>query len=359
MFWLSACRGQDDDPHTDTDLMSPHSPTTTTPRLRYVNNLNQALAARAYSTQGVAGTNESVYATLMKQELCTADKKISMAMWDLAASGTGSLTYAHITNAMRARWGGLYTAKTAARMNRPYMGVNGPPSTGQCPLCGSADSATHILGECPAHTALHIQRHDAVGRCILKHLRKGAHGGYYIIADVGSMEKLSPYGITEKRIPLWMMPTKEAASRFDIAMVHKRASDIVHGTPPARDTTITAIEIGFRSDYDPELKKLSEKQLQHATSCNALRQRYNLDYQVWDIGHTGMIPSRMRAQAARLGIENVDKLLKDIHCIAVEHALLLVHERRAKEKEVFANTQGTNTNRYMPIGMRRTNAPPR
>jgi hypothetical protein len=42
--------------------------------------------------QGLAGTKESVYGNLMKQELLTADKKISCAMWDLAANG--ALTYA-------------------------------------------------------------------------------------------------------------------------------------------------------------------------------------------------------------------------------------------------------------------------
>jgi hypothetical protein len=43
-------------------------------------------------------------------------------MWDLAASGT--LTYAHITNALRIRWGGITTQPMiAARMNRPYMGT--------------------------------------------------------------------------------------------------------------------------------------------------------------------------------------------------------------------------------------------
>jgi hypothetical protein len=32
--------------------------------------------------------------------------------------------------------------------------------------------------------ALHIQRHDASGRCILKHMRKGAHihGGFFMLA---------------------------------------------------------------------------------------------------------------------------------------------------------------------------------
>ena len=354
MFWLAT-----DTPTSDDASKGPPV------QHRYVHNLNQDLATRAYNTQGHAGTNESIYANLMKKELSTADKKLSSAMWDLAASGT--LTYAHVTNAMRARWGGIYTAKIAARMNRPYMGNHGPPSTGLCPLCHRADSATHILGECPAHKALHIQRHDATGRCILKHMRKGAHGGFFMLADVGSMDKLATYGITHKRIPQWMVPAGAAASpsRFDIAMLHKREHDIKDGgTLPAHGTNLTAIEIGYRPDYDPQLTKLAEKQLQHAPTCAILARQYNLDYQIWDIGHTGMIPKRLRAQATRLGVTNVDKLLKEIHTIAVQHALYIIHERRAKERETLTkastNTSGSQpTNTHMPVGLQRATAPPR
>jgi hypothetical protein len=68
----------------------------------------------------------------------------------------------------------------------------------------------HILwGNVPhtKHSRHIIQRHDATGRCILKHIRKGArHGGFFILADVGSMDKLASYGITHMRIPQWMMP---------------------------------------------------------------------------------------------------------------------------------------------------------
>ena len=71
-----------------------------------------------------------------------------------------------------------------------------------------------------------------------------------------------------------------------------------------------------------------------------------------------MIPGRLRAQATRLGISNVDKLLKDIHRVAVEHALLLVHERRAKEKEIFASANKTN-GRHVPTSLNRATAPPR
>jgi hypothetical protein len=157
-----------------------------------------------------------------------------------------------------------------------------------------------------------------------------------MIADVGSMDKLQTYGISNKRIPQWMMPNKTPPTRLDIVMVHTRAVDINPTRPLPRGTRVSAIEIGYRSDYDPDLRKFSEKTEQHQTTCELLRRRYDLDYQVWDIGHTGMIPNRLRAQATRLGVANVDKLLRDIHRIAVEHALLLVHERRAKEKEAFA-----------------------
>jgi hypothetical protein len=351
MFWLASVTANASEQEPQDDMDEDSQDGLAPLPVMYVHNLNQDIARRAYKAQGVVGTNESVYASLMQTELRTADTKASTSMWDLATSG--KLTFSHISNAMRARWGGIYTAKTAARMNRPYMRMEGPPSSGQCPLCGMADSATHILGECPAHKSLHIQRHDATGRCLLKHMRKGAHGGHYLIADVGSMDKLAPYGVTHKRIPQWMLPANAAvASRFDIAMIHTRAVDFDTARPPPAGTTITAIEIGYRSDYDPELRKLAEKQEQHAETCDALRQRYNLDYQVWDIGHTGMIPSRLRAQATRLGVVNVDKLLKEIHCIAIEHALLLVHERRAKERNVFATiTPDTYRNSHNRHGM--------
>jgi hypothetical protein len=57
---------------------------------------------------------------------------------------------------------------------------------------------THIMGECPAHKALHMQQHDDAGRCILKHMRKGTHGGFFMLAGVGSVDKLASYGIKHK-----------------------------------------------------------------------------------------------------------------------------------------------------------------
>jgi hypothetical protein len=58
------------------------------------------------------------------------------------------------------------------------------------------------------------------------------------------------------RIPQWMIPAgADMASRFDIAMLHNRDVDVIEGVLPANGTSMTTIEIGFRSDYDPDLIK--------------------------------------------------------------------------------------------------------
>ncbi len=49
-------------------------------------------------------------------------------------------------------YGQLYNGKLAKRYDHAL--------TGACPLCHKPDSCTHIAGECPAHDALRISRHN-------------------------------------------------------------------------------------------------------------------------------------------------------------------------------------------------------
>jgi hypothetical protein len=98
----------------------------------------------------------------------------------------------------------------------------------------------------------------------------------------------------------------DVPSRFDIAMHHERGLDIIDGVTSANGTSLTTIELGYRSGYD--LEKGAKQQLQHAPTCEAFGHNYNLNNQVWDIGHTRMILQRLRAQATRPGVTNVDKL---------------------------------------------------
>jgi hypothetical protein len=79
MFWLA----------TSTDASASAQPLG-----RYLYNLNHDLATRAYNTQGVARTNESMYANLINEGLRTADNDMQRAcvMWDSPASGSRTHT---------------------------------------------------------------------------------------------------------------------------------------------------------------------------------------------------------------------------------------------------------------------------
>ena len=141
-------------------------------------------------------------------------------------------------------------------------------------------------------------------------------------------------------------------------MVHVPTNVLTHRQHLSEGTRLTGIEVGYRSDYDPTNKKYTEKMMQHSETCTSLRKTYDLDYQVWDIGYTGMIPLRTRQQAARLGVANVDKLLTDIHRIAIEHAYTIVQDRRNQERQVEL-TSSQHYRHFTPIPLRRTTAPPR
>jgi hypothetical protein len=136
------------------------------------------------------------------------------------------------------------------------------------------------------------------------------------------------------------------------------------------------VEVGYRSDYDPNGRKYQEKLMQHHQTITRLKRHYNVDYQVWDIGHTGVLPSRLLEQARRLGVEDPDKLMLDIHVASVRYAHIIIQERRRLEQQLLsasrpprgsqsrfipATTSNDHTTayRHVPEAQRRTKAPPR
>jgi hypothetical protein len=94
MFWLASVPADAPEQEPQADMDEDSQDGLAPLPVKYVHNLNQDIARRAYKVQGVAGTNESVYAALMQTELRTADTHASTSMWDLATSGR--LTFAHI-----------------------------------------------------------------------------------------------------------------------------------------------------------------------------------------------------------------------------------------------------------------------
>ena len=66
-------------------------------------------------------------------------------------------------------YGQFYISKIAVRY--------GHALTNECPLCHMPNSCTHIVGECPDHEAMRINRHNAACQLIHAAIRKAAKGG--------------------------------------------------------------------------------------------------------------------------------------------------------------------------------------
>ena len=73
------------------------------------------------------------------------------------------------TTLLKFIYGQLYNGKLAKRYGHTQSDL--------CPLCQKPDSCTHIAGECPAHDALRISRHNTACQLIHAAIRKTAKGG--------------------------------------------------------------------------------------------------------------------------------------------------------------------------------------
>ncbi|KAJ9533148.1 hypothetical protein QJQ45_018245 [Haematococcus lacustris] len=178
--------------------------------------------------------------------------QMSQEIKKVAATGAGERvmidtnipTHAQRT-ALLYRTGGLYNQKLAMRWKRA--------TDARCPLCGEADSATHLLSGCNETLPLVQERHNGAGRLITKAISKGTLGGYISFADTGSWEKGAKESLdlpsdtlhtTLRTLGLKPDDTKHT-TRPDILMVlpHKKASK------EGKDTKlVNIIEIKYCSD---------------------------------------------------------------------------------------------------------------
>ena len=91
----------------------------------------------------------------------------------------------------------------AYKFRMPYMPGQSVASNRRCPLCGGADSAGHLLGEC-THAfmkAACIERHNEAARLILGEVLKGHHGNRVVCADIGSQDKAGHLKVETDRVP--------------------------------------------------------------------------------------------------------------------------------------------------------------
>ncbi|KAJ9528306.1 hypothetical protein QJQ45_014278 [Haematococcus lacustris] len=178
--------------------------------------------------------------------------QMSQEITKAAAKGAGErvMTDTNISipaqrTALLCRTGGLYNQKLAMRWKRA--------TDDRCPLCGEADSATHLLSGCSETLPMVQERHNGAGRLIAKAISKGTLGGYISFADTGSWEKGAREDLdlpndtlhtALRAIGLKTAATKNT-TRPDILMVMPTTKTSKHGKATKR---VIIIEIKYCSD---------------------------------------------------------------------------------------------------------------
>ena len=115
-------------------------------------------------------------------------------------------------NLLKARWGQLWNQNIALRQKISYMPGQARATDAACPLCGEHDGITHMLGGCghPMEMmlkAMYVEKHNVATCKILRLMLEGSRGNCYMLADVGSTEKLGNIGTLDSRLPEWLVPT--------------------------------------------------------------------------------------------------------------------------------------------------------
>ncbi|KAJ9528899.1 hypothetical protein QJQ45_000456 [Haematococcus lacustris] len=205
---------------------------------------------------------ESIYYQ-MSREITKAAAKGSC---ERVMTDAGIPTEAQRT-ALLYRTGGLYNQKLAMRW--------GKAADDRCPLCGEADSATHLLSGCSRTAALVQERHNGAGRLITKAISKGAQGGCIRFADIGSHERGETEGIDlpsatlRKALEVLSLSARDTntTTRPDIIMINNTKKRKQGSNESTKHVTLLEIKYCADSRWADQLDNATT---QHAAMAEAI-----------------------------------------------------------------------------------------
>jgi ribonuclease HI len=127
-------------------------------------NMAEQLKEKAHQTHRLGRANTTgIYYSKWKEAHARMDGQTSNAFMK-----SKETTYTERKNAIKYRYGGLYTAKLAHRY--------GHTKSDKCPLCGQPDGGHHAASACPALSLPVTARHHKAGRIIMRAIQTGRQG---------------------------------------------------------------------------------------------------------------------------------------------------------------------------------------
>jgi ribonuclease HI len=333
-------------------------------RLVPVSNLTQAVARLAVVACEGKYVKRGVWAVAWLQIIHTMHVACS-SMWISRV-----LLYKECRTGLLARWGSLYTARTAQLHKRTIYLPTGLPLTftardglqwAACPLCQGPDGCSHMMGGCraPQMKALQIARHDEAVKMIC-HCISAAGGeqfsGAAMLMDAGKKDEL-PADVMGKGEDLrtWLLacaplaPTNQQLlylTKPDIVMlpgVQAEAFAASLAKPDGADRLphgqlIVLLEVGFCSDTRAEVKE-QEKLAQHANLRETLQALgFAVQNHVVPLGHFGSVFKGLGSTLHAMGVQasTQNHLVNKLAANAVHYSHACLVTRRRLEAEIKA-----------------------
>ena len=141
-------------------------------------NMQDDLLRHVHSRHRLGGCDDSMYHGFWQAvKPCTLAKESNAYMLN-----PSSVTQAQRRTAFIFRAGSLWNQKIAHKC--------GKAKNPKCPICPNQDGCSHIVSGCshPTMKNLYSERHNRLGRIVLKAVSKGSRGGELMMADVGTAE---------------------------------------------------------------------------------------------------------------------------------------------------------------------------
>ena len=272
----------------------------------------------------------------------------SFAFWH-----NSSLPFWAKVNLLKARWGQLWNKNMAYRQKMRYRAGEGVATNANCPLCGSHDGISHVLGSCthPMMKAMFIERHSIAARMVLKLLLEGSHGNCYNMADIGSATRLGDLGALDARLPDWLISDSEwvceglsrEALRPDILIttaqpplpsqqnMHMHESGLVCRASAGKTVWIVEVEYCAATLYHD---KLLEKQQQHERLPQILQSKgFTVHVLPVLLGNTGEIFKSTLSNIRLTGADadRISKLASRLSTHAQKSMQSIIQSRRVAE----------------------------
>jgi len=171
-------------------------------RKRPLENLGKDLKRRSHEKCKFGKANrETIYFEAWHR---TAPQRVAKASNKFLTDN--KISFGERKAALAYRYGCLYNQKLAMRY--------GHATSDRCLLCGEPDGGHHTASGCAKLKGMYIDRHNRIGRILLREIARGRKGGFLVQLDLGSPEKLTPEELPAMPRTIVVYPSRGPAREY-------------------------------------------------------------------------------------------------------------------------------------------------